>query len=175
MAVEKTVLRTEAHFSEDRKHRYLLRKEWDKAKPRACVLMINPSDADGIVIDMTTQLVVNNLSKLDYGSVDILNLYSMIGRLSTRSETEEAKIENLKAIMQSVDKATQIILAYGAIGKSNKTVKARIDDLLSSLEAYKDKVYYLTDIGGEILYHPLVPSVRLKWNLVPYFKENNNN
>jgi hypothetical protein len=74
-----------------------------------------------------------------------------------------------------VYKRKQIILAYGAIGKSNKTVKARIDDLLSSLEAYKDKVYYLTDIGGEILYHPLVPSVRLKWNIVPYFKENNNN
>ena len=62
----------------------------------------------------------------------------MIGRLSTRAETEEAKLENLKAIMQSVDKSTQIILAYGAIGKSNKTIKSRIEELLSSLEAYKD-------------------------------------
>ena len=174
MIVEKTILKTEANFSDDKKQRYLLRKEWDKSKDRACVLMINPSDADGIVIDLTTQLVVNNLSRLDYGSVDILNLYSMVGRLATRSETEEDKIENLKAIMQSADKSTQIILAYGAIAKSNKTVKARIEELLGSLEAYKDKVYYLTDIGGEILYHPLVPSVRVKWNLVPYFKDNNN-
>ena len=110
---------------------------------------------------------------MDYGSVDILNLYSMVGRLATRSETEEDKIENLKAIMQSADKATQIILAYGAIAKSNKTVKARIEELLGSLEAYKDKVFYLTDIGGETLYHPLVPSVRVKWNLVPYFNKNN--
>ena len=170
MEIEKTTLRTEAHFSDDRKHRYLLRKEWDKAKDRACVLMINPSSADGIVIDLTTQLVVNNLSKLDYGSVDILNLYSMIGRLSTRSETEEDKIENLKAIMQSADKATHIIFAYGAIGKSNKTVMARIEELLSSLEAYKDKVCFLSDVGGETLYHPLVPGVRLQWNLIPYYK-----
>jgi hypothetical protein len=175
MTVEKTVLKTEAYFSDDKKQRYLLRKEWEKSKDRACVLMINPSDADGIVIDLTTQLVVNNLSRLDYGSVDILSLYSMVGRLATRSETEEDKIENLKAIMQSVDKATQIILAYGAIGKSNKAVKARIDDLLSSLEAYEDKVFYLTDIGGETLYHPLVPSVRVKWNLVSYFNKNNSN
>ena len=173
MDVEKTVLKTEAYFSEDRKHRYLLRKEWDKAKHRAMVLMINPSDADGIVMDMTTQLVVNNLSKLDYGSVDILNLYSVIGRLSTRTETEEHKIENLKAIMQSSDKATKIILAYGAIGKSNKTVQARIDELLGSLEAYRDKIFYLTDVGRETLYHPLVPNVRSKWELVQYFKENN--
>ena len=79
MIVEKTILKTEANFSDDKKQRYLLRKEWDKSKDRACVLMINPSDADGIVIDLTTQLVVNNISRLDYGSVDILNLYSSVG------------------------------------------------------------------------------------------------
>lgn len=175
MLVEKTTLKTEVMFSEDKKHRYILRKEWSKEKPRACVIMINPSSADGLLIDMTTQLVVNNLSKLDYGSVDILNLYSMIGRLSIRAETGEAKTENLKAIMQSCDKATKIILCWGAIGKSNKSAQKRIDDLLSSLEAYKDKVFYLTDKGGETLYHPLVPSVRLQWELIPYFKDNNTN
>lgn len=171
MITEKTVLRTEAHFSEDRNHRYLLRKEWDKAKDRACVLMINPSSADGIVIDLTTQLVVNNLSKLDYGSVDILNLYSMVGRLSTRAETEEVKIENLKAIMSSIDKSTKVILAYGAIGKSNKTVQKRIDELLNSLESYSDKVFFLSSVEGEKLLHPLVPSVRNVWHLIPYFKD----
>lgn len=172
MVVEKTTLKTEAMFSEDKKHRYILRKEWDKNKGRSCVIMINPSSADGIVIDLTTQLVVNNISKLGDGSVDILNLYSMVGRLSTRAEKEENRTENIKAIMQSCDKATKIILAYGAIGKSNKTVKKRIEEILLSLEAYRDKVFYLTDVGGETLYHPLVPSVRLQWNLVPYFKEN---
>jgi len=170
MITEKTVLRTEAHFSEDKNHRYLLRKEWEKSKDRACVLMINPSSADGIVIDLTTQLVVNNLSKLDYGSVDILNLYSMVGRLSTKAETEEVKIENLKAIMSSIDKSTKVILAYGAIGKSNKTVQKRIEEILNTLKSYGDKVFFLSDVEGEKLLHPLVPSVRHKWNLLPYFK-----
>ena len=173
--VEKTTLKTEAHFSEDRKHRYLLRKEWDKAKPKACVIMINPSSADGIVIDLTTQLVLNNICKLDFGSVEILNLYSIIGRLSTRAETEEAKTENIKAIMGSIDKCTQIILAYGSIGKSNKTVKSRIEELLRTLEAYGDKVFYLADSTKEKLLHPLVPEVRGSWNLVPYFKNNDSN
>lgn len=171
MVTEKTVLRTEAHFSEDKNHRYLLRKEWEKSKNRFCVLMINPNNADGIVIDLTTQLVVNNLSKLDCGAVEILNLYSMVGKLSTRAEIEENKIENLKAIMQSVDKSTKVILAYGAIGKSNKTVQKRIDELLISFESYRDKVFFLSDVEGEKLLHPLVPSVRNVWHLIPYFNK----
>lgn len=52
--VDKSTLRTEVHFSEDRKHRYLLRKEWDKTKNKAMIIMINPSSADGLVIDHTT-------------------------------------------------------------------------------------------------------------------------
>lgn len=56
MINEKVTMKSEAVFSDDKNHRYLLRKEWDKAKDRACVLMINPSSADGIVIDLTTQL-----------------------------------------------------------------------------------------------------------------------
>lgn len=97
----------------------------------------------------------------------------MVGRLSTRAETEEVKIENLKAIMSSIDKSTKVILAYGAIGKSNKTVQKRIDELLSSLKSYGDKVFFLSDVESEKLLHPLVPSVRHKWNLLPYFKDKN--
>lgn len=82
---QKTTIKTEAHFSEDGKHRYLLKKEWNKAKKKAMVIMINPSSADGMVIDHTTMYVINNLSKLDFGSVDIVNMFSKIDiRLSSR-------------------------------------------------------------------------------------------
>ncbi len=57
---QKSTLRTEAYFSEDGKHRYLLRKEWEKGKKKAMVIMINPSAADNIVMDHTTMFVVNN-------------------------------------------------------------------------------------------------------------------
>lgn len=171
MINEKVTMKSESVFSDDKNHRYLLRKEWEKSKDRACILMIHPNSADSIVVDLTTQLVVNNLSKLDYGSVDILNLYSMVGRLSTRAETEEAKIENIKHIHQAIDKCTTVILAYGAIGKSNKTVQKRINELLSSFESYRDKIFFLSDGQKESLYHPLVPSVRNVWHLIPYFNK----
>ena len=38
--IEKSLLKTEAIFSQDKKSRYLLRKEWDKNKERATILII---------------------------------------------------------------------------------------------------------------------------------------
>lgn len=168
MKIEKTTLKTEAIFSDNRKQRYMLRKEWDKSKDKATVIMISPSSADSIVIDLTTQLVINNLSQLGFGCVDIVNLYSIIGKLHVKGEDEETKIENIKAIMQSADKSTKIILAYGSIGKSNKTVAKRIEELTASLTSYGDKLVFLSDVNGENLYHPLVPNLRNKWYLKPF-------
>lgn len=76
---EKSVIKTEIYYSEDRKHRYLLKKQWDSKKPSAMIIMINPSTAEEIVIDHTTMFVVNNVSKLGYGNVDILNMFSKVG------------------------------------------------------------------------------------------------
>ena len=46
MLTEKVLLKTETIFSDDRLNRYLLRKEWDTKKPKATIIMTNPSAAD---------------------------------------------------------------------------------------------------------------------------------
>jgi len=73
---EKSMIKTEAIFSENKTHRYLLRKEWNKTKKKVMVIMINPSSADKVRIDHTTMYVINNLSKMDFGLVDIVNIFS---------------------------------------------------------------------------------------------------
>ncbi|MCG8542106.1 MAG: DUF1643 domain-containing protein [Clostridia bacterium] len=75
---QKSTIKTEAYFSEDGKHRYLLKREWNKTKKKAMVIMKNPSDAGELILDYTTMFVINNLVRLGYGSVEILNLYSRI-------------------------------------------------------------------------------------------------
>ena len=40
MINQKSTLKTEAVFSDDGKHRFLLRKEWDKTKKSALVIML---------------------------------------------------------------------------------------------------------------------------------------
>ena len=78
MLEETTTIRSKAIFSDDKEHRLLLRKEWDSEKPTAMVIMINPNTADTVNFDMTTMLVLNNVSKLGFGSVNIVNLYCRI-------------------------------------------------------------------------------------------------
>ena len=53
MLTEKAILKTETVFSEDRRHRYLLRKEWDTKKPKATIIMTNPSSANLMTMDYT--------------------------------------------------------------------------------------------------------------------------
>ena len=78
MKTETTTVKSKAMFSDDRTHRLLLRKEWDKTKPTAMIVMINPNSADTLNCDLTTMLVINNLNNLGYGAVNIVNLYSII-------------------------------------------------------------------------------------------------
>ena len=54
MKVTTTTLTTEAIFSEDGKKRYLLHKEWDANKKQIAIIMLAPSEADGIALDKTT-------------------------------------------------------------------------------------------------------------------------
>ncbi len=89
-STEKSIMRTEVIFSDDRQQRYLLRKEWDKTKKKALVLMISPSYANEILMDMTTLFVINNLYRLDFGVAEIVNLFSAVDvSRSVKHEAEE--------------------------------------------------------------------------------------
>ena len=72
MITDKLTMKTETVFSDDRLNRYLLRKEWDNKKPRATIIMTNPSFADLLTLDYTTLYILNNISQLDFGAVDIV-------------------------------------------------------------------------------------------------------
>ena len=78
MITQRMSLRTEVIYSDDLTHRYRMRKEWDKNKTKATIIMINPSSATEIEIDQTTMNVINNLNRLGYGAVDITNPCSLI-------------------------------------------------------------------------------------------------
>ena len=74
-----TTLTTTAIYSDKGDKRYLLRKAWDDTKPRLAIIMLAPSEASGIELDNTTMLVLNNASRLGYGSVSIVNLFATLG------------------------------------------------------------------------------------------------
>jgi hypothetical protein len=174
MRNEKTILKSEAVFSDDRKHRLLLRKEWDKDKKSAMVIMINPNTADTFNMDMTTMLVLNNLYQFDFGSVNIVNLYTRImPKLSLRFLSDEDLIDEEadKVLRQYAKMSDVIIIAWGSVGNNSQRVRDRQAEILAMLSAQKDRVYQIGLQGC----HPLTPTVRHSWTLELYQWEEHEN
>lgn len=163
MLVEKNMLKSDLSYNDDKSKRYLLRIEWDKTKKKACVIMLSAGKANGLFFDRTTNNVIENLVESDYGSVDILNLFSS---LDTKIE-EESDNDNLKMIDTSAKNSDIVIFAAGTGHKGDKRVQKRQKDVFAILKRYDKKLLCIADSNGQKFYHPLCPKVK-KWNLVKF-------
>ena len=155
-----TMLATTAIFSDDGKKRYLLKKVWNKEKPKLAIIMLVPSEAAGIELDNTTMLVLNNASRLGYGSVTILNLFTAVGDFDL-SMAEEDDQENLAMIIQIAKDVDTLIYAAGVGKATNKNFIKRQNQILESLIPYANKLKCLSSKDGNSRFqHPLSPAVR---------------
>ncbi len=167
-----STISNEAVFSDDNRHRLLLRKMWDNKKPTAMIIMINPNSADELSSDTTTMLVMNNLHKLGYGSVDIVNLYTMIiGKIRFRFNSDDDLLhpDNDDVIYRSAEKSDTIIIGWGTVGLHNMRIRERQKAVLDMLKPFSDKICQISENGC----HPLTPAIRNYWDLVPYELEEN--
>lgn len=159
-----TTLATVAMFSDDGKKRYLLRKLWDEKLPSLAVIMLAPSEASGIELDTTTQLVLNNASRLGYGSVTIVNLFATLNDFKLQ-QAEDEDAENLKEILLAAKNANQVVYAPGVGKAKNKAFALRQEQVLNALRPYEVKLCCLCNESGNArLQHPLSPAVRV-WHL----------
>lgn len=71
-----TYLENDAVISDCGKYRYLLRRTWDGSKPRALLIMLNPSTADASTDDATIRACVRLLRGLGYGSMEVVNVFA---------------------------------------------------------------------------------------------------
>ena len=161
-----TMLTTTAEFSGNGKKRYLLTKTWDEKKPHLVIIMIAPSEASGIELDNTTMLVLNNASRMGYGTVSIVNLFATIGNLK-ECFAEESDKENLKYIDSIARNADVIVYASGVGKATNKSFIKRQRQVLDVLRSYEGKLRCLSNAEGNARFqHPLSPAVRT-WYLSP--------
>lgn len=71
-------MKRSAEFSECGKYRYLLSREWDDTKPYAMCIGLNPSTANGTKDDATIRILIKVLTRLGFGGLKMVNLYSCI-------------------------------------------------------------------------------------------------
>lgn len=171
MITEKDTIRCEAVFNEEHTHRYLWKRIWNKDKPVAAVIMLNPSQSDNIITDTTTALVVNNTARLEqFGGVAICNLYSLLtSKLNFRWNSDEDlnQPENDSFIQKAAESSSCIIAAWGRSADTNKRIASRAKAVLGLLESYREKVFVLSD-GERDGLHPLTPTLRERWILKPF-------
>jgi len=169
--VETGTMHTEIVYNADKTRRYKLTKTWDESKPRAMVLMTNASTADVVSVDYTTLYTVKNLDALGFGSVDILNMSSVITvKLDIpKHEGIEEEPENMSHILSSAKEADKIMIAWGKLGDSNKKVRELQLKILEKLAPHEDKIYGITnDLMSNGFFHPLAPQIRFEWLLKPF-------
>jgi hypothetical protein len=129
--------------------------------------MLAPSDASGIELDTTTQLCLNNSSRLGYGSITVVNLFATLNDFALR-EAEAEDPENLKEILLAIRAADHVVYAPGVGKAKNKFFQLRQEQVLKALKPYEVKLCCLCDEDGNArLQHPLSPAVRI-WHLSPF-------
>lgn len=69
-------VRTAAIFSEDRRFRYTLVREWDEALPKVAFIGLNPSTADETQDDPTIRRCIGFAKAWGKGGLLMLNLYA---------------------------------------------------------------------------------------------------
>lgn len=162
MITENKELKSKLIYDEKYLKRYLLNIEWDSHKKKATVIMLSPSTTTGIFFDKTTNCVLENLYTLDYGSVDIVNLYA-------ETETNGFKLssdsDNLKTIKKSAEKSDIIVYAVGTGHRTCKGVVIREKEVLDIISKYTERCFCIADNEGKPFYHPLCPKVK-RWNLI---------
>lgn len=169
MITERETIKCEAIFNVERTHRFLLKRIWDKSKPLATVIMLNPCDADALLTDTTTYLVINNVARLEeFGGVIIVNLYSLLTSkliFKWNPDEELSLYENDDYIKKASEEASKIILAWGKGVECNKRLAERAVQVLNNLMPYKEKLFVISD-GERVGLHPLTPSIRNSWILL---------
>ncbi|HHD0803737.1 TPA: DUF1643 domain-containing protein [Staphylococcus aureus] len=166
METIKSTLQTEAIFSDDQQHRYLLKKTWDSEKQTITIITMYPNYTGLLRIDLTTQLIMNKVSEMDaFGSINFVNLYSNITTPINLKHLENAYDKHTDIqIMKAVKESDEVILAWGAYAKKH-VVEARVNEVLEMLKPHKKKVKQLMNPTTNEIMHPLNPKARQKWTL----------
>lgn len=144
---------SDAIISDCGAYRYLLRRVWDRSKPRALFVMLNPSTADAKKDDATIRSCIRLSKALGFGSFEVVNLFSF--RATKPKDLVAAKTrvgpEQEAITLAALSRCDIVICAWGshALGRSHSSF------LLQTILAHKPAVYCLGMSDSGAPKHPL--------------------
>lgn len=146
-------LENDAVISDCGKYRYLLRRTWDHSKPRALLIMLNPSTADARQDDATIRSCVRLLTGLGYGSMEVVNVFAWRATKPTDLPrfTEAVGPKNPDTIDGAIGRCDVVIVAWGANSMAMEYGK----QIISTVRASRPAVYCFGKTQAGAPKHPL--------------------
>ena len=143
------MINSDAIFSEDKVHRYVLTREWDLDKPSIMIIALNPSIADEKIDDPTIRICIGFARQWGFGKLFVANLFSFRATFPKDLFNSHNPVGNkndywLKKLAKDVDK---VVLAYGNRGK----FKNRHNEILKII----DNPYCIKKLKTGMPSHPL--------------------
>ena len=128
LSIKNKILR-KAKFSKDKKHRYELSRHWDLSKSDILFIMLNPSIANENIDDPTIKRLINFTKKFNYGGFFVANLFTYITPYSKTLDTSSGLTKlNLKTIKNFVNKAEEVVYAWGNSMKEPEELKNLVEN-----------------------------------------------
>ncbi|WP_397537184.1 DUF1643 domain-containing protein [Rummeliibacillus pycnus] len=158
-------------FDESKQHRLKLICTWDESLPVCLFILLNPNTVELENCDQTTDKCIKIASYNGYGSIVIVNLFSLRTPTSKKLLAVDVRSipQNIEIVKQSIDETDMIIAAWGEEG----TWFNANYPILKYMEDTGKKLYHLhTDSFGWPM-HPI--SIKAVINFKEYrYSENTN-
>ena len=175
---QSSILEKSGVYSEDGKHRYELSLIYKGIKgKKILVISMNPASSDLMVMDTTSNYLLNNLGVMGYSEIVVWNLFSDVCVKLKPSDTTLEDEENNNAYLKELLKKKKfdtIMIGYGSGFNGSKKVEERKKRLFEITKPYEEKLFELIDTEEKYAalkdIHPLFAGQRFsgKWGLRKY-------
>ena len=148
-----TYVENDAVISECGRYRYLLRRTWDHTKPRALLVMLNPSTADAKQDDATIRSCVRLLSGHGYGSMEVVNVYAYRATDPGELEKQDDPFgpRNESTVQAAVHRCDVVICAWGAYPPARQHAST----IINAVRAHRPATYCFGRTKSGAPKHPL--------------------
>lgn len=145
-------METGAIFDPTRNYRYLLWRRWNPEAPRLTFVMLNPSRANETDNDPTIRRCVHFAQHWGYGSLEVVNLFSLITPDPNvlKQAPDPIGIDCDRHLLDAAHRADRILIAWGNWG----CLHQRDQTVLALLTPY-NPIYCLRQNQAGQPRHPL--------------------
>ncbi|MCM1064351.1 MAG: DUF1643 domain-containing protein [Eubacterium sp.] len=154
----------------DKRFEYTMERKETKGK-KILVICTNPTSENLLLVDTTTNYLMNNLFSMGYSTITLCNLFAEITEKlhPAKAKDNADNMEYLKEVLKR--DFDEILLGFGSGYVGNKKVAEEKENLNRLLKPYAKKLVELVDADGNYknlkTIHPLFAGQRFsgKWEM----------